>query len=1637
MDDLFDAGYTPINPEPNDTRDTATPLDTGNYGVTGNGIDWFALTGQARGRIDVNMTSVEDINLNMILFNPDGAPVRGVLSDRIDGGFEYIVPATGTYYLQVTTANFGENPPADLTASYALDVVLPAFIEPDGNDTRATASPITDGTHEIIGTGVDWFRFESPPGILSIDMQPEGHLPEGDPRNAPRDLVVRLFDSAGRELVASGDGFSHFVTTTDTYYLNIHQSNARVDAPDDLILSYTLDVDIPAARPADGNDTRATATPLDEGLQTISGSGVDWFRFESPAGFASLEMTPLATDDLPAQDLRMVLFNAQGQAIRAEPVVGNGPESFTHFLPSQGTYYVKISSALHPDDATSAGFPLDYTLSLSLPEAIIPNGNGDIENARPLGAGTHNMLGTQVDWFELDTPLGMISIDLEAGSNLPDGDPRNTPRNLNIELYNSAGVAVASSTSSSFSESINYFAPVPGPYFLKVLDAQFGDDAPADLILNYDLDIRLPTALEPDGNDSMDTATPLTEGSQVISGTGQDWFRFDSPSGDIKLSMRPLAGDDVPVQDLNIVLFDPEGEPLRSGSDTGTGTKSFTHLAGFGGTFFVQISPAMFGNDATPEGFPLNYELSLELPVPVAPDGNETRANALPIDAGQITRSGVGVDWFRFETGPGQVTALMTPIETDTQEALDLNMELVNEAGESIRMNFVEGPEAEEISFLAPATGVYYLKVYWAPYEEGAPNGYFLNYTLDLDLPVNTWSVTLDYGPIRAASLTTFDINNNGFHEIFVPTAKALDEDKNEIRPAGLIALNHDGTILWEQTFPAFDGPDSQTGLTYQTSSVTSPPVFADVTGDGRINILVGTGADNYDPEIAGQPGDLGALYALDSDGTILWRHVTRDSFGGPNEDGIELPDGRPDGVHGAPRVFDIDGDGRPEVIFTSWDHYLYILDGRTGRLEREVDLHDTAAATPAVADLTGNGVFELVVPADVTDNPAAGLTEQGGILHILSNYGVHNVPGWDQQVQETTHPDFRGRFEEQGLWSSPQIVDLDRSGRPEIVVGTGNFFQDERGQFIRVWNADGTLRVTLDTIGRTLASPLIADINGDGQPEIVAVTLEGYVHAWTAAGTPLFATQARPFTLNGELDDDGLPFVDDTDTDKGLPIARAPIAVDLNGDGRLEILVSIGSQMVILDADGNQITNLDRAERVFNTYAGSPIARDIDGDGRIDLISGGTTESQDQAIVFRFENPLEIVGTPGRTAAYQEVQSLHNIQAFVERFYSTILGREADPAGNNGWTDALHTGRLAGADVARGFVGSAEFVNRNTTDTEFVATLYRAFFGRAPDAGLDAWVAQLESGVERMSVLDGFIGSREFTNLATSFGIIAERATPAWSTEDVIIGTSMQSDVLRGGPGDRIIFDGDMTSVTGYGAFETQTAGQVYRLYEAILGRGADYGGFQAWFDGITEGRITLEQVAASFTGSREFMNVYGALDDAGFVSLLYQNVLGRSASDAEIDAWLARMEVTEEPTQERTEEQIRAQIRAQVALGFANSQEFIRESNPRLDQFMRLAQPNWNDVIEGGPGNDTMNGGMGADTFIFRRGQGGDDVIHGLDPWDELQLSGFGFVNPSDALARMTQAGPDVVFDHMGQRITFTDTRLQDMSRLRFNLS
>jgi len=119
-------------------------------------------------------------------------------------------------------------------------------------------------------------------------------------------------------------------------------------------------------------------------------------------------------------------------------------------------------------------------------------------------------------------------------------------------------------------------------------------------------------------------------------------------------------------------------------------------------------------------------------------------------------------------------------------------------------------------------------------------------------------------------------------------------------------------------------------------------------------------------------------------------------------------------------------------------------------------------------------------------------------------------------------------------------------------------------------------------------------------------------------------------------------------------------------------------------------------------------------------------------------------------------------VAAFVTRFYQLCLDRDPDAAGLEGWTNNLLNQTQTGADVAEGFIYSPEFTEKSTTNSEFLEILYEAFFDRDADpAGWDTWLEALNAGRDRSEVLNGFIYSQEFSELAQRFGIKAFDALP------------------------------------------------------------------------------------------------------------------------------------------------------------------------------------------------------------------------------------------------------------------------------------
>ncbi|EWY35674.1 hypothetical protein N825_03915 [Skermanella stibiiresistens SB22] len=113
--------------------------------------------------------------------------------------------------------------------------------------------------------------------------------------------------------------------------------------------------------------------------------------------------------------------------------------------------------------------------------------------------------------------------------------------------------------------------------------------------------------------------------------------------------------------------------------------------------------------------------------------------------------------------------------------------------------------------------------------------------------------------------------------------------------------------------------------------------------------------------------------------------------------------------------------------------------------------------------------------------------------------------------------------------------------------------------------------------------------------------------------------------------------------------------------------------------------------------------------------------------------------------------------------------------------------------------------------------------------------------------------------------------------------------------------------------------AAQIYRLYDSALDRAPDTSGLNAWV-GALEAGVSLGTVAGGFMDSPEFQAKYGGLDNAGFATLLYDNVLDRAPEPEGLANWKAALDG--------------GVARADVLAGFSESAEHVNLTRSGVDQ-------------------------------------------------------------------------------------------------------
>lgn len=213
-----------------------------------------------------------------------------------------------------------------------------------------------------------------------------------------------------------------------------------------------------------------------------------------------------------------------------------------------------------------------------------------------------------------------------------------------------------------------------------------------------------------------------------------------------------------------------------------------------------------------------------------------------------------------------------------------------------------------------------------------------------------------------------------------------------------------------------------------------------------------------------------------------------------------------------------------------------------------------------------------------------------------------------------------------------PALADLNGDGKPDLIAGSGdgtlNLFLNQ-GQNASAYSdqplpeglltpdAFSTGQPVRDTSGGALhvsgyAAPALADLNGDGEPDLIVGDKEGRMWLAWNKGKGIYG-----------------PLQPLTDAAQGRAIGTAaaggytaPRIADYDGDGTPDLIMGSGSGSVyacrgLAVGDGNSI-RFEEAKLLFKHTARftAPAVRDMNGDGRPDLLIG--SENGDVQVYFR-----------------------------------------------------------------------------------------------------------------------------------------------------------------------------------------------------------------------------------------------------------------------------------------------------------------------------------------------------------------------------------------------------------------------------------
>jgi hypothetical protein len=273
---------------------------------------------------------------------------------------------------------------------------------------------------------------------------------------------------------------------------------------------------------------------------------------------------------------------------------------------------------------------------------------------------------------------------------------------------------------------------------------------------------------------------------------------------------------------------------------------------------------------------------------------------------------------------------------------------------------------------------------------------------------------------------------------------------------------------------------------------------------------------------------------------------------------------------------------------------------------------------------------FDHSITGEQFSSPAVGDVTGDGQPDVVAGYPDGNVYVLNAATLAREYKRYVGPG---AVLASPNLVDLNGDGRLDIVVATSNGTTRFSGGNVIAFDTDGKVlfsQRTVDNVHQSgnFATPQAADLDHDGQKEVIETSWDHHIYAWKLNGTLL-----------------GSWFAKDT-------IWSTPVIADLNGDGWLEVAFGYdcdgvsgqdcfngvtygrrGGYMIVLDHTLKNIV----WRKFYNGQVvwSSPAVADLNRDGVLDLIvgtgnmSGVNLNGGHQVLAFRGTDGAYLPGFP------------------------------------------------------------------------------------------------------------------------------------------------------------------------------------------------------------------------------------------------------------------------------------------------------------------------------------------------------------------------------------------------------------------------